>query len=87
MNGLQEKYTYSINAEGLIDKELTGIELDENMYNYLPIAVAITATARKYLLETANTIGFGNIMYMRRYKKLISMYINLFMAKLLLMIY
>lgn len=64
MNGLQEKYTYSINADGLIDKELTGIELDENMYNYLPIAIAITAASRKYLLETANTIGFKNVMYM-----------------------
>lgn len=64
MNGLQEKYNYFINEDGIIEKELKGIELNEEMYNYLPIAIAITANARKYLLETANTIEFENVMYM-----------------------
>lgn len=65
MNGLKDIYTYKINEESaIVEKTLTGYEIDDDMFNYFPIAIAITASARQYLLETACQIGFENVHYM-----------------------
>lgn len=65
MNGLNELKQYSIDEKyHIVSSSVCGYEFDENVYQYLPIAIAITASARKYLLETAEKIGFENVYYM-----------------------
>lgn len=63
MNGLNEIKEYTIEDDGVVG-HIMGYELDESAYQYLPIAVAITAAARKYLLSTAAKIGFERVYYM-----------------------
>lgn len=63
MNGLQEIRTYEIENDAVV-AHVSGYELDDDAYQYLPIAIAITANARSYLLRTAQKIGFDNIYYM-----------------------
>ena len=65
MNGLQEiKRFYIDEKENVVKSEVIGYELDDMAYQYLPIAIAITAGARKLLLTTARNIGFKNVLYM-----------------------
>lgn len=65
MNGFQEIYSYNIKEKDKsIEKTVVGYEIDENAYQYLPMAIAITAGARQKLLSTAEEIGFENIYYM-----------------------
>lgn len=63
MNGLSEIRKYKV-EDGAVVSEVVGYEVDDNVYQYLPIAIAITASARYYLLTTAEAIGFDNIYYM-----------------------
>lgn len=64
MNGLHELKNYYIGADGTIKNEIVGYQLSEESYQYLPIAIAITAYAREMLLTSAESIGFENIQYM-----------------------
>lgn len=64
MNGFTEIKNYFINDDGVIKSEIVGYEVDESEYQYLPIAIAITAGARRLLLSTARDIGFENVLYM-----------------------
>lgn len=64
MNGLNEIKSYYIDEDDVVASEVTGYELDEDAYQYLPIAIAITASARNYLLRTADVIGFDKVQYM-----------------------
>ena len=65
MNGLNEIKRYVIDEESKsVRTEVVGYEVDEDSYQYLPIAIAITSSARAYLLNTAKKIGFENVYYM-----------------------
>lgn len=65
MNGLGEIKKYDIDEKHHIVKgEVIGYEVNDDVFQYLPIAIQITAGARKLLLETAETIGFENVYYM-----------------------
>ncbi len=65
MNGLQEIKEYYIDEKTKsVKSNVVGYEVDESVYQYLPIAIAITASARHYLLTTAEKIGFENVYYM-----------------------
>lgn len=65
MNGINEIKSYYIDEEAQIVKSnIIGYECDESVFQYIPIAVAITSYARRLLLETAEKIGFENIHYM-----------------------
>lgn len=65
MNGLQEIKNYYIDEKyHCVKSEVTGYEMDESTFQYLPIAIAITSGARYYLLTTAQKIGFDSILYM-----------------------
>lgn len=64
MNGNQEIKRYYISAEDIVKSEVTGYEVDEDAFQYLPIAIAITAYARQHLLTTAEKVGFENVLYM-----------------------
>ena len=64
MNGLNEIKSYYINEDDIVTGEVTGWEIDDDAYQYLPIAIAITASARNYLLRTADSIGFDRVQYM-----------------------
>ena len=65
MNGANELYTYEIDEESeIIKKHVSGYEIDDDAFQYLPIAIAITAGARKTLLTAAESIGFHRIHYM-----------------------
>lgn len=65
MNGLQELKRYYIDEDdGIVKSELTGYQIEEDIYQYLPIAIQITAGARQLLLTTAEEIGFENVYYM-----------------------
>lgn len=63
-NGYEEIYEYSINDDEVVSREVVGFKLEEHRYQYLPIAIAITSSARYYLLTTAESIGFDNVYYM-----------------------
>lgn len=62
-NGFEEIYEYSL-EDGKVKKEVVGYKLDDKRYHYLPMAIAITASARFYLLTTAESIGFDKVSYM-----------------------
>lgn len=65
MNGFNEIRSYEIDEETeTVKGRVTGYEVDFDSYQYLPIAIAITASARHYLLTTAEQIGFENVYYM-----------------------
>ena len=65
MNGLQEVKRYYIDPnDNIVKSEITGYEVDNNAFQYLPMAIAITAGARRLLLRTAEKIGFENVYYM-----------------------
>lgn len=65
MNGLNEIKTYKIDEKTKsVKSEVIGYEVDDNVFQYLPIAIAITSSARYYLLTTALKIGFENVYYM-----------------------
>lgn len=65
MNGLNEIKSYEIDEiSHSIKGYITGYDIDENVFQYLPIAIAITASARYYLLTTAKQIGFDKVYYM-----------------------
>lgn len=63
-NGFEEILNYFLDEEGKVSKEVVGYKLEEDRFNYLPMAIAITASARYYLLTTAEGIGFDNVYYM-----------------------
>lgn len=65
MNGLNEikKYVIDENTHS-VRTEVVGYEVEDDSYQYLPIAIAITASARAYLLNTARKIGFDSVYYM-----------------------
>ena len=63
-NGFEEIYKYSLDENDEVVKELIGYSLEDERYQYLPIAIAITSSARFYLLTTAEEIGFNNVLYM-----------------------
>lgn len=64
MNGLSEKKRYFIGSDDVATSEIVGYEMNEETYQYLPQAISITAQARKYLLTTAQKIGFDKVVYM-----------------------
>ena len=65
MNGLQEIKRYYIDEEdNIVKSEVTGYEIDNNAFQYLPMAICITAGARNLLLRTAKQIGFDRVYYM-----------------------
>lgn len=64
-NGLLEKSNRFIDQNGIIRKELLITEeINENMFEYLPMAICITAGARQILLTAARKIGKKNVFYM-----------------------
>lgn len=63
-NGFEEIYDYVLDENEVVTRSVIGYKLDEDRYQYLPIAIAITSSARYYLLTTAESIGFDNICYM-----------------------
>lgn len=82
MNGLSEIKKYSIDKElKIIKSEITGYNIDSDMYQYLPIAIAITAYARSVLFNEAEKIGYDNIYYMDtdsiKYKNIDNIKLNL----------
>lgn len=64
MNGLTEIKNYFLDEEDIVKSEITGYSVDDSVFQYLPIAIAITAGARRLLLTTAESIGFENVLYM-----------------------
>lgn len=65
MNGMNEIKKYIIDEKTKSVKSMViGYEIDDEVFQYLPIAIAITASARYYLLTTAEKIGFENVYYM-----------------------
>ena len=65
MNGKNEIKRYFIDEKDhSVKSEVIGYSMDEEVFQYLPIAIQITAGARKLLLETAEKIGFEDIHYM-----------------------
>lgn len=65
MNGLQEIKNYYIDEKlHCVRSEVIGYEIDDDTFQYLPMAIAITAGARHYLLTTALKIKFDSIYYM-----------------------
>lgn len=65
MNGLGEIKKYYIDElSQIVKSEVVGYQVQDEIYQYLPIAIQITAGARKLLLETAEAIGFENVHYM-----------------------
>ena len=65
MNGLTEIKEYFIDEEdNTIKSNIIGYSVDDGVFQYLPIAIQITAGARHLLLTTAKKIGFENILYM-----------------------
>lgn len=63
MNGFNVLKDYVIENGELVGK-ITGYEIDDNGYQYLPQGIAITAGARYLLLSTARNIGFDRVQYM-----------------------
>ena len=63
MNGLHEIKKYYL-KNGIVHSSITGYEVQDESFKYLPIAMAITAGAREFLLSSAEKIGFENILYM-----------------------
>lgn len=65
MNGLTEIKKWFIDDKfDVVKSEVVGYSVDDNVFQYLPIAIQITAGARRLLLETACKIGFDNVYYM-----------------------
>lgn len=65
MNGFNEIKNYYIDEiTNTIKSECVGYEVDDTAYQYLPMAIAITAGARRLLLNTAKEIGFDKVQYM-----------------------
>lgn len=64
MNGLNKIKDYFIDEDDIIKSNVVGYELKEDAYQYLPIAISITAQARYHLLSTAEAIGFDHVYYM-----------------------
>lgn len=65
MNGLSEiKRWYIDDEDEIVKSEITGYQVDDSIYQYIPIAIQITAGARRLLLQTAKKIGFENVYYM-----------------------
>ena len=65
MNGLTELKTYYIDeTDDIVKSQITGYEVNDDVFQYLPIAIQITAGARQLLLTTAEKIGFENVLYM-----------------------
>ena len=64
MNGFNELKEYYIDESDKVVSEVVGYELDDDAFQYLPIAIQITAGARRLLLKTAKQIGFNHVYYM-----------------------
>lgn len=65
MNGFNEIKKYDIDEiRKCVVSKVVGYEVNDDIFQYLPIAIAITASARSYLLNTAKKIGFENVCYM-----------------------
>lgn len=64
MNGITELKRYYIDEDDILKSEITGYTCDDNIFQYLPIAIQVTAGARRLLLTTARNIGFNNVHYM-----------------------
>ena len=73
MNGLTELKTYTVDkvydeekkaVREVIMGHITGFEIDPDAYQFIPMAIAITAGARRLLLTTAEKIGFDRVQYM-----------------------
>ena len=64
MNGLTEIKRYYIDTDDIVKSEVTGYEVNEEVFQYLPMAIQITAGARRLLLTTAKKIGFEDVLYM-----------------------
>lgn len=64
MNGFVEKKSYFLDEDDIIKSMVSEWSIDEKMFNYIEIAIAITGGARYYLLSTAEQIGFENVLYM-----------------------
>lgn len=65
MNGMNEIKKYYIDhKDNSVKSEVIGYEVDDNVYQYIPQAISITAYARELLLTTAEKIGFDSVHYM-----------------------
>ena len=65
MNGLTEIKSYYIDeSDDIVKSQITGYEVNDDVFQYLPIAIQVTAGARQLLLTTAEKIGFENVLYM-----------------------
>lgn len=65
MNGVNEIVEYFIDPEiKAVRRVVKGFTCDDEAFQYLPIAIAITAYARELLLTTAASIGFDRVHYM-----------------------
>lgn len=64
MNGCSEVKEYKLNNRNIIEGKVVRFEVNEDVYQNLPLAIAITAHARYELLTTAMKIGFDKILYM-----------------------
>lgn len=65
IDGFSQLYDWHIDdIKKVVTSEVTGYEVSDNTYQYLPQAIAITAYARDDLLRTAMKIGFNKIYYM-----------------------
>lgn len=65
MNGLNELKKYYIEElDNTVKSQVIGYEVQDEVFQYLPIAIQITAGARRLLLTTAEQIGFKNVYYM-----------------------
>lgn len=64
-NGETDIKNYFVDDESnTVKSEVIATKIDEDGFEYLPIAIAITAYSRRKLLTTAEKIGFYRVQYM-----------------------
>lgn len=62
MNGVNYLYDYEI-IDNQVMRKITGREIDEDSFEYIPLAIFITAYSRKRLYEGIRQVGYENVMY------------------------
>lgn len=63
MNGTSEIVDYFL-QDDVVHSKIVGYEVQDEVFQYLPQAISITAQARQHLLHTAKSIGFDKVAYM-----------------------
>lgn len=64
MSGINDVKDYYLDDDNIVRATIKEVEEDDSQLQYLPIAIAITASARYQLLTTARDIGFDKVVYM-----------------------